>query len=93
MFMLLLLVSILREQKNKVDSSEFSMYDTDVTYYLPASCIFLESGGDSPYGEWKDAYIIVTYDEVGYDYYWTSTDSANMGILLTNVDLLTKIVF
>jgi len=69
--------------RTKVNSSEIPMFDVDTTYYLPASCISLEKGGSSPFGEWEEAYIVVTYDGHGYDYYWTSRDSAEIGVLLT----------
>ena len=74
--------------RTKVNSAEFELYDTNATYYLPASCISLEKGGDSPFGELEEAYVVVTYSGRGYDYYWTSRDEANMGILLTNEKLL-----
>lgn len=74
--------------RTMVNSAEVPMYDTTATYYLPTSCIALESGGDSPFGDLEEGYVVVTYDGSGYDYYFTSRDSANMGILLTNVDLL-----
>ena len=74
--------------RNKVNAAEFPMYDLDTTYYLPASCISLEKGGDSPFGEFSEAYVVVTYDGTGFDYYWTSYDTAKMGIVLTYRDLL-----
>ena len=74
--------------RNKVNASEFSMFDVDVTYYIPSTCIPLEKGGDSPFGEFVEAYAVVTYDGDGYDYYWTSYDTAKMGIVLTYRDLL-----
>lgn len=76
--------------RNKINAAEIPMYDIDATYYLPASCITLEKGGDSPYGKFVDAYIVVTYDGFGYDYYWTSRDETNTGILLTDEKLLTE---
>ena len=76
--------------RTKVNSAEIPMYDVDATYYLPANCILLEKGGTSPFGEWEEAYIVVTYDGHGYDYYWTSRDSQNMGILLTHESLLNE---
>ena len=74
--------------RNKVNSAQLPMYDTSTTYYVPISCMSLEKGGDSPFGEFEDAYVVVTYDGSGYDYYWTSRDSSNMGILLTYEGLL-----
>ena len=74
--------------RTEVNSAEIPMFDTNVTYYLPASCVSLEKGGDSPFGELEEAYIVVTYNGSGYDYYWTSRDTSNMGILLTSESLL-----
>ena len=74
--------------RTEVNSANIPMFDTNTTYYLPASCVSLEKGGDSPFGELVEAYVVVTYDGDGYDYYWTSRDSSNMGILLTSENLL-----
>ena len=76
--------------RNLINSAKIPMFDTDVTYYLPAKCVSLEKGGDSPFGDFEEAYIVVTYDGFGYDYYWTSRDEANMGILLTDENLLNE---
>ena len=76
--------------RNKINSNEIPIYDTSVTYYIPRSCVPLEKGGDSPFGDWEEAYIVATYDGSKYDYYWTSRDSSNMGIYLTSEDLLNR---
>ena len=74
--------------RNKVNSGEFSIYDKEATYYIPTSCIPLEKGGDSPFGELEESYVVVTYSGNGYDYYYTGRDSANYGVLLTYQNLL-----
>ena len=74
--------------RTKINSAEVPMFDTTATYYLPTSCISLEKGGDSPFGELEEGYVVVVYDGSGYDYYFTARDSSNMGILLTSVDSL-----
>jgi type IV pilus assembly protein PilA len=64
-----------------VNSGELDIYDTSVTYYIPSSCINVESGGKSPYGgEFSYAYIIVTYANDSYNFYWMSTDNQKIGI-------------
>ena len=42
----------------------------------------------SPYADWEQRYIVVTYTGDGFDYYWTSTDKAKMGIKLAYGDSL-----
>ena len=74
--------------RNEVNSGKFPVYDKEVTYYIPGSCVTMEKGGDSPYGKWEDYYVVVTYDGSGYDYYWTSRDETNTGIYLTYQNLL-----
>ena len=71
-----------------VNSGELNTYNPDVTYYIPISCIGTENNAPSPYGDWKDAYVVVTYDRTGYSYYWTSIDEAKQGIYLTSTDQL-----
>ena len=68
--------------RNLVNSGNLEMYDTDATYYLDVKCINTENAMKSPYGEFVDlgAYVVVTYNGKGYDYYWTSVDDAGQGI-------------
>ena len=73
--------------RNKVNSLEYSFLDEDTTYYVPINCIPLEKGGESPFGEWRDAYVIVTYNgSDGFDYYWTSLDSSGYKVEITHID-------
>lgn len=71
---------------NKVNSLEYVFMDMDTTYYVPISCVNLETGGDSPFGEWRDAYVIVVYDGYKYQYYWTSLDSSGYKVDITNIN-------
>ncbi len=75
--------------RNLVNEGKLEMYDTDTTYYIPASCVKTESGFKSPYGEFSQAYVGVTFDGNGYSYYWISNDKAGQGISkLTSFDEL-----
>lgn len=66
---------------NMVTSGEFEMDDYDTTYYVPVSCIPLDRGGDSPFGKFEEAYVAVWPRSDGtYSYYWTSRDTAGMGV-------------
>ena len=73
-----------------VNSGELDMYDTNTTYYIPASCIPTENSMSSPFGEFQDAYVIVGYTGDGYVYYWASVDSAHQGIEMKEYNKLTK---
>ncbi len=75
--------------RTMVNTGELDVYNPEVTYYIPISCISTEnSGSSSPYGEWENAYVVFTYEKTGYDYYWTSIDGAKQGIYLTSANLL-----
>ncbi len=74
--------------RNKINAAEIPVYDKETIYYIPGSCVSMEKGGSSPYGDWKEYYVVVTYDGTSYDYYWTSRDETNTGIYLTYQDLL-----
>ena len=77
--------------KTIVNSGDIELYDLNTTYYIPLSMIKTERGGDrSPYGEFKDTYVAVTYERNEYDYYWTSSDSSKMGVYLSYIDKLDK---
>lgn len=67
--------------RNLVNDGNLEMFDADTTYYIDVNCIKAETGTPkSPYGEFTKAYVIVTYNGKGYDYYWTSVDDAGEGI-------------
>lgn len=72
--------SLIKGATNLVNSGSIDVYDTDTTYYIPSSCITVETGGVSPYGEFDPAYIVVTYDNNMFYYYWMSRDTTGIGI-------------
>ena len=70
--------------RNLVNDGKLEMYDTDATYYIDIACLKTENGGKavSPYGDFvKDkAFVVVTFDGKGYEYFWTSIDDSGQGI-------------
>ncbi len=73
-----------------VNSGDWDIYDTNTTYYIPASCIPTENALSSPFGEFTEAYVIVGYTGEGYEYYWASVDTAHQGIEMKEYNALTK---
>ena len=73
-----------------VNGGELDVYDTNTTYYIPASCIPTENSMSSPFGEFEQAYVIVGYTGEGYVYYWASVDKAHQGIEMKEYNKLTK---
>ena len=73
-----------------VNGGELDMYDTNTTYYIPASCVPTENNFSSPFGDFKDAYVIVGYTGEGYVYYWASVDEAKQGIEMKEYNKLAK---
>ena len=78
-----------------VNDNEFgTMSKEDTIYYIPVnndennSCVSLEKGGTDPFGNWKEAYVVVNYDsdKYSYDYYFTFYDDAGYGMELTKVE-------
>jgi len=66
--------------RNLVNEGKLEMFDTNTTYYIPTSCIKTENAQKSPYGEFDKAYVLVTYDGKGYNYYWVSRDETGQGV-------------
>ena len=66
--------------RNSVNEGKIPLYDTDVTYYYDSQCIKSENTLRSPYGDFDPAYVLVTYNGDGYDYYWTSRDTTGQGV-------------
>ena len=73
---------------NLVNQGDLDMFDTNTTYYLPAECVKLETGGDSPYGKFEPAYIVITYSGNEHRYYWTSRDTSSVGIYISDANKL-----
>lgn len=73
----------------KVNNLEYSFLDIDTTYYVHIDNVLLEKGGNSPFGDWLDAYVVVTYNGNGYDYYWTSVDESGYKVILKAIDEIT----
>ena len=71
---------IISGARNLVNDGKLEMFDTDTTYYIDQECIGTENASKSPYGDFTKAYVVVTYNGKGYDYYWTSVDDAGQGI-------------
>ena len=67
--------------RNKVNEGKLALYNTDVTYYMDTRCIKTENASRSPYGEFLKSYVVINYDGKKYDYYWTSIDDTNQGIM------------
>jgi prepilin-type N-terminal cleavage/methylation domain-containing protein len=63
-----------------VNEGRFSIYDEDVSYYIPTTCIKSENSNRSPYGDFDPAYVIVNYNSKGYEYYWLSRDEEGFGV-------------
>ena len=83
--------SLISGARNMVNEGKLQMFDTDTTYYIAAECIKTEGANKSPYGEFVKAYVVVTYNGKGYEYYWTSVDEVGNGIKkITRVDKLTE---
>ena len=72
--------NIISSARNLVNSGKYEMFNRDVTYYIPVSCLPSENGTRTPYGEFSIAYVVVTYDGEGYNYYFTGNDTSKTGI-------------
>ena len=80
--------NVISGARTKVNDGTLSMLDRDTTYYLPYRMVKGEKEVKSPYGDFEEAYVAVTFDGNGYDYYWTSRDTTNTGIYLTYNDCI-----
>ena len=83
--------SIMDGARNFVNEGKLNLYDPNTTYYIPNTCINTENSKKSPYGNFTKAYVVVTYNfnGDGFKYYWTSTDTSQIGIkTITSYDEL-----
>ena len=81
---------VIRGTVTLVNSGDINANDENATYYIPHTCVDLENGkARSPFGEFVKAYVAVTMDEDGYEYYWVSVDETGQGVkeLVASKDL------
>lgn len=80
--------------KPMVNNNEFKVItDTDTTYYIHIANIDMEKNeGKSPFADFEDAYVVVTYNgdpKNMYNYHWVSKDEAGYRIDLAAAEELT----
>lgn len=89
--------SFVRAASIAVNEGDFdALSDGNRLYYIQVSndknnsCIFLEKGGTNPFGNWRQAYVVVHYnaEKFGYDFYFTFIDDAGYGMALTKSDAI-----
>ena len=56
------------------------LYDVDTTYYINTDCLSKEYSYTSPYGDFVKAYIVVTFENEGYNYFFTGVDEEGNGV-------------
>lgn len=69
-----------------INSEEYDVFDPDVVYYFDYRLTVENNEGQSPFGDWKEAYVAVIYDEATEKnkYYWTGIDIAGWTIDFQN---------
>lgn len=74
--------NIMAAARNIVNEGKISFYDTNMSYFIPTTCIKSENSTSSPYGEFDPAYVVVNYSEngKGFEYYWVSRDTEGFGV-------------
>ena len=71
--------------KQYIESEGIDVEDDNAVYYFDYKLVVDSS--KSPFGEWKECYVVVTYDAESEKntYYWTGLDKAGWGIKLQKV--------
>ena len=82
---------LLNGARTLVNSGDLDVYDHNKSYYLPYTCIEMDKGAKSPYGNLDEAYIVVSYRNDNFDYYYVGKDEKGIGIpSITNSDVISK---
>lgn len=78
-----------------VNSGRINIFSTDTMYFIPVgdnndSCVSFEFSTSSPFNDtWSYAYVGVSYDGIGYDYYFIGEDESHHGLgLISRENLL-----
>ena len=76
--------------RNRVNVGEYAFTDPNVTYYVHFNNLDVEKSKKSPFANWQDGYVVVTFDEMTYDYYVTSVDQKGYKVFITEESQLVK---
>ena len=76
--------------RNRVNVGEYAFTDPNVTYYVHFNNLDVEKAKKSPFADWQDGYVVVTFDEMTYDYYVTSVDQKGYKVFITEENQLVK---
>lgn len=81
-----------RAAQSEVNSEKYQIDDPNAVYYIHISNIEMKEHTKSPYGEWKDAYVVVTLSEDRklMTFYWVSVDQKGYKIKLKEASQLKK---
>lgn len=63
-----------------INSEEYYVYDKETVYYFDYRLGESEKKSVSPYGEWVNCYVVVTFDGKNLHFYWTGIDEAGWKI-------------
>ena len=66
--------------RNLVYGGKLDLSDKNTMYYIDSKCIKTDNSLVSPYGEITKSYVIVTYANNKYIYYWVGVDETGTGI-------------
>ena len=77
--------------REEISSGKIKVNDENTSYYISYKLIDVEKGDRSPYGQWKEAYVVAAYNDHNskIDYYWTSIDATGHKIILKNIEDIT----
>lgn len=84
-------VSQMEGIKILIESEGIDVEDSDTVYYFDYRLAVDKS--ESPFEEWDDCYVVVTYDDYSEKntYYWTALDADGWGVRLgKEISILTK---
>lgn len=72
--------SYIEAMKVEISKGKFNVKRKDTTYYIHIGNVEMERDAKSPFGEWKEAYVVLTNNENSTNYYWTSIDMAGQKV-------------
>lgn len=80
-----------RSIEELISQDQYYVYDKSTVYYFDYKLGNEEKIGKSSYADWKEAYVVVTFDGKKNKYYWTGVDKLGYTIELgKEVDKLNK---
>lgn len=83
-------IKLIEAARIAITAKEYNASNPEYTYYIPTKCLDAENGNTTSYGDLVKSYVVVTYQDDKYEYYYTGYTESGAAIKLTHSSLINE---